>query len=1324
MKRLVLIVILGTVYSSAIFAQDYSFKNYKAENGLSHNTVLCSLQDERGFVWFGTKDGLNRFDGYTFKHFRKDSQQANSLGSNFIECISEYNNLILVGTDNGLYIYDESKETFQLVKQSLNLPILDIESDNDGNIWFIGGSTLFKYNNKTLQSESYSDGTSRITEIAKSPNGDIWAAFQNVLFKYIKDTNSFVHHEIDVATKDTQPIIISKLYPLDNEQILIGTQNNGVVLYNNKDKTIQPLLLSHESPLYVRDIIKKDAHTLWIATESGLYIYNMDDGTLVNLKKSYNNPYSLSDNAIYSLMVDKEDGVWIGTYFGGINYYPKQYTPFKKYFPKLGENSISGNAVREIHADDKNNLWIGTEDGGVNKLNIKQNIFTNYVPSDAKNSISHTNIHGLLIKDNKLLIGTFEHGLDIMDISTGKIVNHFSTTTEGNLSSNFIFAFYENDKNDVFAITTSGIQNFDFKNGIFTPLKGFPQGYFYTSMLEDSEQVLWAGTYWEGLYYYDPKTNTQRVHRHNHNNPQSISSNAINGIFQDSKNRLWITTENGLNEYQPQTNTFQTYSVKEGLPSNVTYSILEDDRNFLWISTSKGLVEFNPESKDLKTYTKANGLLSDQFNYHSAYKAHDGTLYFGSVEGMVSFNPKNFITNEFKPPIYITNVNVDNAEEKLVTPTSKEIASRSKSNEIILTPNESSINLQFAALSFNAPEMTEYWYRLIGLNDDWIYLGRKHEVTFTGLSPGNYKFQLKSRNNNGIWSEESSTLSITVLPPFWKSDLAYALYSIIVLIIAFVILRFYHIRIKEKNKELINELNRQKEKELYNAKIQFFTNISHEIRTPLTLIKSPLEKILKHNNFDPMLKNDLSIMEKNTNRLMELVNQLLDFRKAEVEGAHLTFLETNISELFRHIHVRFSTTITHSNLNLKVDLGNEDVYAYVDSEAMKKIVSNLFSNAIKYAHHDIEISLLQEEENFIMQFKNDGNLIPMHLKDKIFEPFYMIHGMDSPRKSSTGIGLSLASWLVDLHKGILKLEFDDPKMNTFVLQIPIHQAQEINFYKTVPAPEPEAPVQIEDASWHSDEGEKSRIMLVEDNEDLLIFLEKELSTHYHIIKTNSAHRALEILKKENVQLIISDVMMPRKDGFTFCREVKDNLDTSHIPIILLTAKSTLKSKIEGLELGADAYIEKPFSMDHLYAQINNLLQNRAIIIEHYSSSPLAHVKSIAHTKTDEIFIKKLDAAIYANISDVNLNVEKLAELMHMSKSTLYRKIKNLSNLGPNELINITRLKKAAEHLKSGNYKIYEIAELVGYNSNITLLRNFQKQFNMTPSEYMNSNKKV
>tara|TARA_R110001583_G_scaffold23749_7_gene87294 strand:- start:1147 stop:5118 length:3972 start_codon:yes stop_codon:yes gene_type:complete len=1320
LKYSLFFLILFFFQNSLLQAQEYYFKNYKAENGLSHNTVLCSLQDNNGFLWFGTKDGLNRFDGYKFKHYRKEIDNSTSLGSNFIECIYEYNNALLIGTDSGLYIYDDITENFELIEISFNTPILDIESDNDGNIWFIGGSTLFKYNFKTKKNETYSDGLLRVEEITKTPNGDIWVAFQNILLKYIKETNSFVKNEINIDTRDNEPIIIRKISSLNNNEILIGTQNNGAIIFDNTNKKIKKLLLTPEKPLYVRDFIKKDNTNLWIATESGLYIYNLVNSTYVNLKKNYNNPFSLSDNAIYSLTLDNEDGVWVGTYFGGINYYPKQYTPFKKYFPKVGENSISGNAVREIHSDKYDNLWIGTEDAGLNKLNLNTGIFTNYIPTNNNKSLSYHNIHGLLIKEDKLLIGTFEHGLDIMDIKTGEIINHFSTASKGNITSNFVYAFYENKKNKVFAITTSNIQEFNYENEKFSTINAFPESYFYTSFLEDTNNVLWAGTYWEGLFYFDTKTDTQRVYKHKNEDPNSISSNAINGIFQDSKNRIWVTTENGLNEYDSKNNNFINYSTKDGLPSNVTYSILEDERNYLWISTSKGLAEFNPITKEINSYTKANGLLSDQFNYNSAFKDKNGTMYFGCVEGMISFNPKTFVKNQFKPPILITGIEINSKDNRLDNNKSRVIRSAPFLDGIILKPNDLSLKIEFAALSFNSPETTEYWYMLSGLNDDWIYQGKKHEVIFTGLAAGDYKFKLKSRNNNGIWSEESIELRIEVLPPFWKSNVAYFIYILIFLLIVYGLVRVYHLRTKEKNNQLIKDLNRQKEKELYNAKIEFFTNISHEIRTPLTLIKSPLEKILKRTDYDSSLLNNLLIMDKNTSRLLDLVNQLLDFRKAELEDTNLTFVETNISKLIRNIYTRFSPTINNGNINCSLDLVENDIYAFVDIEALKKILSNLFSNAIKYADKLISISLIANDTNFEFRIKNDGKIIPIHLKEKIFLPFFIVEDLDNQNKTSTGIGLSLAYSLVELHKGNLILDTSDPTINCFVLTLPIHQINEFKLFNSQKVEEDKKLKKIEHSLIKNN---KPKVLLVDDNSDLLDFIENDFAEYYHVFKTTNAKRALNILDNENIQLIISDVMMPEMDGFEFCEKVKTNIETSHIPIILLTAKNSINARIEGLESGADAYIEKPFSLDHLRAQVNNLILNRTNIIEHYSSSPLAHVKSIVHTKTDEIFIKKLDDAIYANISDGDLNVERLAEMMNMSKSTFYRKIKNLSNLSPNELINITRLKKAAEYLRSGNFKIYEIAEMVGYNSQISLLRNFQKQFNMTPSEYMSSKDK-
>ena len=458
-------------------------------------------------------------------------------------------------------------------------------------------------------------------------------------------------------------------------------------------------------------------------------------------------------------------------------------------------------------------------------------------------------------------------------------------------------------------------------------------------------------------------------------------------------------------------------------------------------------------------------------------------------------------------------------------------------------------------------------------------------------------------------------------------------------------------------------------------------------------------------------------MKKNSDRLLDLVNQLLDFRRAEIERVDLTFVETNISTLLQGTYERFSEAIKDKEVDFRLNLGEKDIYAHVDAEVLKKILSNLFGNAIKYSKKQVLVALKTDGTLLELSIKNDGNLIPAHLKERIFEPFYRVSGSDNENQMGTGIGLALARSLTDMHHGSLVLDTSDGAMNSFVLKLPVHQEKEFRLY-------PETNRKTEPNQSVSDEvslrNGESTVLLVEDSEELLDFVAKELKEAYFVLKASNGETALNLLKEENVQLVISDIMMPGMDGFTLCRKIKTNLETSHIPVILLTSKSAMSAKMEGLESGADAYIEKPFSVKHLKVHVANLIENRRHVMEHYASSPLAHIRSIASTKTDEAFIKKLDAVIYENMADHDLNVETLAEIMHMSRSTLYRKIKDISNLSPNELINITRLKKSAELLKTGKYRIFEVAEIVGYNSATSFGRNFQKQFEMPPSAYMNT----
>ena len=1303
------------------FAQEYYLKHYQVDQGLSHNSVITSFQDSNGFLWFGTKNGLNRFDGYNFKLYHNDPLDTTSIGSNFIQSIIQQNQTLWVGTDNGLYHFDQVRESFSLMDITKNKSIQDIETDQNGNIWFIASGTLYSYDSNQNKYTVFDPADFfQAVSITKDGNGNLWVASFNQIYKYQPGTHSFTPMNVQ-AVGDEFPFVISTLFSLNQHTLLIGTQNHGVLSYNLANGTQKRLLNQEEAPIYVRNFALKGAHELWIASENGVYVYNLETGQYDHLQKQYSDNYSLSDNAVYTITVDNEQGVWMGTYFRGINYYPKQYTPFKKYVPKFNTNSISGNIVRELVKDHYGNLWVGTEDAGLNKLDLNTGKFTNLNPLKNKAvELSYHNIHGILPDGDKLWVGTFEHGLDVIDIKSGALIKHYGMGNNGGLNSNFVFDLHKNLSGEILAITTDGIQMYDRSKDQFVQYPKVPEHHFYNTILEVTHDEFWIGSYRSGLFYFDTSKGEKHNYKYDSDDTHSISSNAINDIFKDRKGRIWITTENGLNLFRPETKDFERFNVKNGFPSNVVYSILEDEKGSLWISSSNGLIQFNPTSLTTKVFTQANGLSTDQFNYKSAFQDTDGTMYFGCVDGMVSFDPNNFVSNIYTPPLVLTELKVNNKTVEVRHENSPLNTSITYLDQLTLDHKNSSFSISLAALSYYAPQMTSYWYKLEGLSDNWLELSESQTVYFTKLSAGDYTLKYKALNNNGSWSY-GKDLKISITPPFWASTMAYAFYFLLTTAIIFFGVRDYHRRTAERNKRKLRQLNNKKEKEVYQAKIEFFTNVAHEIRTPLTLIKSPLEKILKSDEQSTFLKENLAIMSKNTTRLLDLVNQLLDFRRTEIEDVKLSFVKTDLKPLLNHTLSRFSQAIQERSLEVCLQVPQEELYANIDTEAFKKILSNLINNAIKYAQAKINITLKNNGENFQLIIKNDGDLIPVQLKNKIFEPFYRLP--EAEHKTGTGIGLSLAHSLTELHKGTLGVDFSDPKMNCFVLEIPLYQETTFKLYHNeaegtkTPVIEDQTSVPETTIEQHT---QSTRILLVEDNTDLLDFIAKDLNENYSVLKATTAEQALEILQSEKVQLVISDVMMPGISGFELCKHIKTTLKTSHIPVIMLTSKTAITAKVEGLESGADAYIEKPFSMEYLHIQIKNLLENRKHIMKHYSSSPLAHIRSIAHSKTDENFIKTLDRVIDQNISDHHLSVEMLAEIMHMSRSTLYRKIKDISDLSPNELINITRLKKAAELLSSGDYKIYEVSEMVGYNSQTSFGRNFQKQFHMTPTEYLNT----
>jgi ligand-binding sensor domain-containing protein/signal transduction histidine kinase len=1027
--RLLLLLILWLTVSTAN-GQPYYFKHYQVENGLSNNTVYCSIQDNKGFLWFGTKEGLNRFDGYRFKLFRSDSED-NQLKKDFIFCLfADATGNLWVGTQNGLYKFDYAKE--RLVRFLDPLPeVNDIQMDRRGQLWFRSNTTVCRYNFTTRKLTTFPpDNTIHATALCMSGNGDMWfGSMDGHLKRFDTVTQTFKGIDVFAHSPQMPTCFIKKIYPAGKDAIFVGTTCQGIKLYNIATNSYTDLLIYSEdkTTVYVRDILKYTEDEYWFATESGIFIYNIHSRQFTNLKKQFSDPYSLSDNAVYTLCKDQEGGVWAGTYFGGVNYYPKPYTPFTKYYPDRTNKTISGNAVREITADPDGNIWIGTEDAGLNKLNPCTGAFTHYKPTGTPTGIAYHNIHGLLVVGDEVWIGTLDHGLDIMDRKTGRVKKHYGSNVHDNtFRNNFIVTMLQSSHGDVYIGSGGGVYLYRKQTRDFEWLHETPDGDFISCLTEDHAGIIWAGTHNKGVLYYDPPTRRWGQLQNNPNDTNSLSINDINAVGEDSHHNLWIATEGGgLCKLDAGRKRITRYTLQNGLPSNFVFKVVEDNHQQLWITTSKGLVNLDPPTQAMTVYTKANGLLYDQFNYNSGFKDATGKLYFGSIKGMISFRPETFTTSKLVAPVYITGFQVHNKELLIGKAHSPLQQSILYTNNLTLPFDESSFSIDFAALSYTSPEITEYKYMMEGLDKGWTCLSTNRKVYFTNLAPGKYTFRLTAATNNH-WSREKQ-LHITITPPFYNTWWAWLVYTAAVIAIAWSFIQNYHKRSQEK-----------KEKEIYEAKFEFFTNVAHEIRTPLTLIKGPVENLMEKVDEWPAIKDDVTMMERNTNRLMTLVTQILDFRQTEAKGFSLDFTKVNITGLLQEVYASFQPLARKRNLQYNLLLPDAPVAALVDEDALNKILSNLFSNAVKYAEQQITVQMFpvqKEDTAFVIEFSNDGAVIPANMRERIFEPFYRIR--ENTKQKGSGIGLTLARSLTLLHRGKLYVKENAFALNTFVLCLPL-----------------------------------------------------------------------------------------------------------------------------------------------------------------------------------------------------------------------------------------------------------------------------------------------
>ncbi|MCM1151000.1 MAG: response regulator [Alistipes sp.] len=1313
LPRLLFFLAVLLPFGGSAKERQYAFRPLNVDDGLAHNTVLAIMQDRTGFMWFGTKDGLNRYDG---QEIRTVAAVDAIPGNNYITALCEdAEGKIWIGTDAGVCIYDPETERAERFLQPAddgcvikgNIP--QIVMAPDSTVWIPAGSRgFFRYDSRS-RALTHIRGERSGTRLYTTRN--LCFTAQNTACLVLDDGNIYLSDDglgsivplfADGGTEAFCDRFVKKIVPGTRNRIYVCS-SRGLFEVNLATRRFRKIVLPHSND-YVRDLLAVRSDEIWVATESCLEIL---DGHLQETAFFYadnKSPYALRDNSIYCLCKDRQGGMWAGTYFAGVAYSRAGASaPVRRYYSNpLGRNL--GWHVREIVADEDGDLWIGTE----SKSLFRYRAVSDEIEPVWDDELLSSNIHGLCCDGDYVWVGTYEQSRTLIRI-------HRRTLAEKSYPSagKEIYTICKTAAGDLWIGTTSGLKRYDRTGDRFVVDTAVRSHIHH--LREDSAGNLWAATYSDGLYRYDALNATWQHFVYDEQNPASLAADKVLSVFEDSRSQLWFTTEGGgLCRYLPERGDFVRY--KSDLPFDTLYRIEEDDAGLFWITSNKGLVRFDPESRNYFVFTTDDGLLSNQFNYSSSCKTRDGRIYAGCSIGFISFDPREMKPDDAMFPIVPTDFMLYNRSIGVGEGDSPLTKSISLLDRLDLAPDENSFSLRVAAIDYQSPHEARMRYRLEGFDSHWHAL-RGHTISYSNLPYRSYRLVIEGLRSNGEPNGSLRTLDIRIRPPFYLSPVAQICYVLFAIAAVGLVYTIVVRRSTRKREERIEKIERRKERELYVAKFDFFTNIAHEIRTPLSLIRGPLENVARkeRDTSDEELREDIRTMEQNTDRLMTLIDQLLDFRKAEKGGFKLRPVECDIRETVRAVYDRFGTMARQRKLELSASFPEEEVRASVDCEALTKIVSNLLSNALKYAESRIRLELTAESDprRFRIVMTNDGQVVPQDQREAIFRPFVQYrdgrHVM-----TGTGIGLTLARSLAELHGGTLEMD-RSTEINRFILTVPIVRRTEEFLAVSQTLPEPSSDGGRQPAGGN---GGRAALLVVEDDPGMLGFVSRQLAGFYDVSTAEHGAAALAMLRNGSFDLIVSDVMMPEMDGLELCRRVKSDLRFSHIPVLLLTAKIDIVSKVEGLDTGADAYVEKPFSPEYLRASISALLSNRERVRRHFLESPFVRSETLAYSKADQEFMRKLDDFILRNMGHADLSVDGMADEMCMSNSNLFRKLKAIIGKNPNEYLRIRRLKRAAELLGEEKFSIADIALIVGFRSATYFSTCFKKQFGISPMEFV------
>jgi signal transduction histidine kinase/DNA-binding response OmpR family regulator/streptogramin lyase len=1346
-----ILAIFNFIYTPLTFADGqtnvFSFDYYSQANGLPNNSIQCIFQDRKGWIWLGTSQGLSRFDGSHFVNFTHNPQDSSSLIGSLVRVIFEDSKgNLLVGTENGgLNVFNREKERFihpyknNPEFKSKEVSVNTINEDHDGNLYIGTDRNLLKVDNRgqlkkvipLTGNQKISFSGSFIRAIQFDNSGSIWLGTSEGLFLYHPDSN--IIEAIPIPITYGQSSEVFEIFKDDDGLLWIGTYSNGLIIVDPTTKSFRHLKLDpyYERTETIRAISKGIFGDYWIGTRGGLYVYSKTRGVTGFFKHDNRDNRSLANNSVLDILHDARGETWIGTR-GGLNLLAKSKQVFRNFSALPNDDHyLNSNIIYAFWIDEKSRIWVGTEDGGINIYDPTKGKFEYLMAKDKNtNSISQNCVKAFL-NDGKgnLWIGTFWGGIDVLNLKTGKIIHYqHSPDDQQSLSDNRVWSLCLDDEGGIWVGTTIGIDRFDPETRTFKHFPKLAQNRWVNWISIDSDKNIWIGTLDEVIIYDPENENIIRYSEHSRS------------FLEDSEKRYWIATmDKGIALYSKSKGAIKYFGELNGLSNNQAMCILEDNNHSLWISTSNGLSRFDTKKEQFRNFTSRDGLRNDQFTYGAAYKADNGELLLGGISGFNMFNPQNILSDEIHVPLVFTELRIFN-KPVAIGDDKEDVLKKSisETSHLILKYDQKVFTLEFTALDFVNNVSNLYSYYLEGFDKRWNEPNTSRTATYTNLNPGDYTLKIKRALPGNPFSEEELKLQITILPPFWMTWWFRALMILAIIILGYFLFRFVINREKIKNELIFERTKARNLHELDMLKLRLFTNISHEIRTPLTLILGPLEKLISKRVSEEEISSHLALVYRNTKQLDRLINQLLDFRKLETGNLKLELTQDDMVRLISEVVQSFQEYAKEKQIALEFHTLKKKLAAIFDPYKIETILNNLISNALKYTGEggtiSVHLSLVfasddedslnnQPEKQYIeISVKDTGKGISDINIDKIFTRFFRV---DSKNESSgTGIGLALVKELVKLHKGNITVLSKPGKGSKFTLHLPY----ETEIARDVSAIEEN---DLTDKSHRTDfnnptdelaEETNAQIMLiVEDNPDVRYFIRSNFDSVYKIYEAKNGQEGWDLAIKVIPDVIISDILMPDVDGYEFCKRIKKDERTSHIPVLLLTALHSKEHEIEGLSCGADDYITKPFDISILQTKVENMLQARRSLKEKYTTEMILKPSNIIISSPDERFLRKAIEVVEKNISNAELDIEHFAIEMGVSRMQLYRKFNALTNMTVKEFVRSIRLKRAAQLLLEKKMNITEIAFAVGFKDISHFRKSFHREFGMSASEYITQN---